>query len=184
MVQLATWSGRVAAGEAVVLQLLGELDARDAWAQTGVLSCAQTRAITRVATPADEAEWVELARHTTAAQLEKTTRGVDRCRQDPTPQHEQPESASVSWGDDGYVLLQLRISPAHAPGVLARLEDARAAEQHDRDRLYADLAADLAAVGRSRGSVRAPVRRAVRLPRAGLPRAAGAPRPVRPAQHR
>jgi hypothetical protein len=112
VVELATWSGRVAAGEAVVLRLLGELDVREAWGQVGVLSCAhwaawklgltlttarekvrvarglrdlpllterfssgrvsyaQVRAITRVATAADEADWIELARHTTAAQLE------------------------------------------------------------------------------------------------------------------
>ena len=186
VVALATWSGRVAAGEAVLLGLLGELDARGAWAQVGVLSCAhwaawklgltpttarekvrvaralrdlpllaermsqgqvsysQVRAITRVATAADEADWIELARHTTAAQLVKTTRGVDRCRQDPQPEHAQPEAVSVSWSDDGYLLLKLRISPAHAPGVLARLEEAQTAEQTDRDRASAELAADLA----------------------------------------
>lgn len=38
--QLMTWAGRVAAGEAVLLRLLGELDEREAWAQDGVLSCA------------------------------------------------------------------------------------------------------------------------------------------------
>jgi hypothetical protein len=98
VVELATWSGRVAAGEGLVLRLLGELDAREAWAQIGVLSCAhwaawklgltlttarekvrvarclrdlplltdrmaqgrvsyaQVRAITRVATPANESD--------------------------------------------------------------------------------------------------------------------------------
>jgi hypothetical protein len=187
VLELASWSGRVAAGEAQVLRLLGELDVRDTWAEVGVLSCAhwaawklgltlvtarekvrvgrrlrdlplltermsegrvsyaQVRAITRVATPMDEAEWIELARHTTASQLEKATRGVDRTRQDPRPHDQQPPAAIVSWGDDGYLLLQIRIDPSDAPAVLARLEDVRAAEQTDRDKLYATLATDLAA---------------------------------------
>ncbi len=37
---LLSWAGRVAAGEARVLALLGELDAREVWAEQGVLSCA------------------------------------------------------------------------------------------------------------------------------------------------
>ena len=32
---LAGWAGRVAAGEAVLLRLIAELDAREAWAQWG-----------------------------------------------------------------------------------------------------------------------------------------------------
>jgi hypothetical protein len=40
VVELACWSGRVAAGEARVLRLLGELDVRERWAEVGVLSCA------------------------------------------------------------------------------------------------------------------------------------------------
>jgi hypothetical protein len=183
--QLATWAGRLAAGEGQLLVLLGELDVREGWAQIGVLSCAhwaawklgltlptarekvrvarslrdlpqltarmsagrvsyaQVRAITRVATAADEGEWIELARHTTAAQLEKASRGVDRCRQDPKPAHEQPPAVTISWDDDGSLLLTIRISPHEAPAVLARLEQARAAEQTDRDKLYTDLATDL-----------------------------------------
>jgi hypothetical protein len=194
VVELATWSGRVAAGEGLVLRLLGELDAREAWAQIGVLSCAhwaawklgltlttarekvrvarclrdlplltdrmaqgrvsyaQVRAITRVATPANEADWIELARHTTASQLEKTARGVDRCRQDPASGSELPEAFRTSWDDDGFLVLQVRISPTEAPAVLARLQDARAAEQADRDRLYADLTTDLRASPAMRGA--------------------------------
>lgn len=38
--ELLTWAGRVAAGEAVVLRLLGEVDARGTWAQHGLRSCA------------------------------------------------------------------------------------------------------------------------------------------------
>ena len=38
--EVTTWAGRVAAGEARLLELIGELDAREAWAGWGVLSCA------------------------------------------------------------------------------------------------------------------------------------------------
>ncbi len=37
---IVTWSGRVAAGEAELLAYIGEFDHREAWAGTGLLSCA------------------------------------------------------------------------------------------------------------------------------------------------
>ena len=37
---ITTWAGRLAAGEAELLRLLGEFDAREAWAELGMLSCA------------------------------------------------------------------------------------------------------------------------------------------------
>ena len=183
--ELTTWAGRVAAGEALVLRLLGELDEREAWAGHGVLSCAnwaswrlgltlptarekvrvaralrglpqlaeqfgagrlsyaQARAITRVATPADEARWLELAEFTTAAQLEKAVRGVARARGLRTPPDQPREAVRISWDEDGTLVVGLRISAFHAPAVLAALEQARATEQADRDRLYAQLAEDL-----------------------------------------
>ena len=186
VVQLTTWAGRVAAGEALVLRLLGELDAREAWAEWGVLSCAhwaswrlgltlttarekvrvarclrelplltaqlgagrvsyaQARAISRIATAEDEERWLELARFTTAAQLEKAVRGVGRATKQPGPAQEQGDAVRISWDEDGTLLLNLRISAAQAPGVLAALEAAQQAEQSDRDARYAQLAKDLA----------------------------------------
>jgi hypothetical protein len=193
--QLTKWAGRVAAGEAHLLRLLGELDAREAWAQPGVLSCAhwaswklgltlgtarervrvarclrelprisaalsagrvsyaQVRALTRVATAEEEEHWLELARFTTAAQLERAVRGVGRARAARGPRDAEAEAAAaeaaaavrVSWDVDGSLLLNLRIAPARAPGVLASLESAQQAEQRDRDAQYAQLAKDLAA---------------------------------------
>ncbi len=46
----------------------------------GRLSWTQVRAITRVATPADEQTYVELARHATGAQSERLVRGVRRAQ--------------------------------------------------------------------------------------------------------
>jgi hypothetical protein len=157
--QLRSWSARVAAGEALLLQLLGELDAREAWAPSGAtcnahwaswqlglslptarekvrvaralcdlpllsaalaagrMSYAQVRAISRVATPADEQTWVELAALTTTAQLERAVRGVGRVRGD-KPDPELPTDR-IAWEQDGTLLLTVRIAAAQAPGVLA-----------------------------------------------------------------
>src|SRR5690348_13877237 len=38
--EVACWSGRVAAGEARLVALIGELDVRGAWGGQGLLSCA------------------------------------------------------------------------------------------------------------------------------------------------
>jgi hypothetical protein len=38
--EITTWAGRVAAGEARLLELIGEYDARGAWCGPGLLSCA------------------------------------------------------------------------------------------------------------------------------------------------
>jgi hypothetical protein len=176
--ELTTWAGRLA--------LIAELDEREVWARTGVLSCAhwvswrlgwtaatarervrvaralrglplltevfgqgrvsyaQVRALTRVATSADEQTWVELARHTTAAQLEKAVRGVARSRKDPE-QVAWADRARVSWDEDGTLVLTLRIAPAHAPQVLAALEAGQQQEQAERDATLAVLATELAA---------------------------------------
>ncbi len=126
---------------------------------SGRVSYAQARAITRVASAADEQQWVDLARVTTAAQLERAVRGVrrvmhDRAQHDPTVEgtadqtadrHSAPvrEALRVVWEDDGSLLLTVRVSSVHAPAVLARIEQAQQAEQSDGDALYARLARDL-----------------------------------------
>ncbi|MEO6204580.1 MAG: DUF222 domain-containing protein [Mycobacteriales bacterium] len=182
--ELRVWSARIAAGDAYVLRLVGELDAREAWAVGGVLSCAhwvswqlglslatardrvrvaralrclpllsaelaagrlsyaQVRALVRVATPEDEAQWVELAQGATAAQLEKVVRGVGKARGDGVPS--QKPAARMAWDEDGTLVLTLRISAAHAPAVLAALESAQQQEQRDRDERLAALSTELA----------------------------------------
>ncbi|MDQ1632230.1 MAG: hypothetical protein QOC80_2202 [Frankiaceae bacterium] len=118
--RLTTWAGRTAAGEARLLALLGEFDARCGWAGVGVRSCAhwatwrlgwshttamekvrvaralrslptirgafgagrvsfsQVRALTRIATPANEHVFLELARVASAGQLEAIVGGIRR----------------------------------------------------------------------------------------------------------
>jgi hypothetical protein len=186
--EVTTWAARVARGEARHLQLIAELDAREAWAVHGVTSCAhwlswklgwarttarervrvaaalralpltseafeagrlsysQVRAITRVATPADEETWVSLARHSTGGQLDKAARGAERARAaDEDPATRPPKQAArVEWDDDGDLVLTLRL-PAHAAvAVLAALELHQTAEQSERDEAVSDLVTDLA----------------------------------------
>jgi hypothetical protein len=171
--RIVTWAGRVAAGEAQLLELIGEYDRREAWGGHGMLSCAQwlswrtslsptaarekvrvaralhelpvvqqafgagrlsysqVRAITRVATPHEQQRWVELARHTTAGQLDKAVRGVRRVHkieQDAA----DPELAAwrmqarKSYDGDGNAVYRI-VLPAEQAAVLdAALEAIRA----------------------------------------------------------
>lgn len=188
--ELLTWAGRVAAGKAVVLRLLGEVDARGTWEQHGLRSCAhwvawrlgvtlttaqervrvaralrvlpavagafgqgrvsyaQVRAISRVATPADEATWLELARCSTAAQLERAARGAARVRReeerrrDPELVAEQ-DRVRATWDDDGTLVLTLRIPPGQAPLVIAALEARTAEVRAEQEVRLGELAAEL-----------------------------------------
>lgn len=185
--QLLTWEGRVAAGMAVALALLGEVDTRGTWAAQGAVSCAhwaswrlgltlatarervrvaralrglsllgeafaqgrlsyaQARAVTRVATAGDEHTWVELARHCTAAQLEKAVRGAVQVRRNEEVTGSVPAPSSrVRWDADGTLVLTVRVAPEHAPAVLAVLEQRQAEEQAERDARLQELAVELA----------------------------------------
>ena len=178
-----TWAARVARGEAELLDLIGELDAREAWAVHGITSCAdwlswqlgwaattarervrvalalralpliraelgagrlsysQVRAVTRMATAAEEPRWLQLARHCTGAQLDKIARGGERARAADTPDSERPVKRAVhlEWDDDGDLILTLRFPAHEAVPVLAVLEHAQAAVQADRDQALHEL---------------------------------------------
>ena len=68
------WTDGVAREHVRVARRLGELPLLDDALRRGELSYAKVRAITRVATPANEALLLEMARHTTGAQLEEICR--------------------------------------------------------------------------------------------------------------
>jgi len=177
--ELTTWAGRIAAGEAKLVALIGEFDHREAWGGPGMLSCAhwltwrlgmglkaahervrvaralielpqvreafgrgqlswtQVRAITRVSSAEDEATWVELARHSTGAQLERLVRGVRRARK-PEEDAVDPEAAAwreetrVFYDDDGTLAIIARLPAEEGAVVLAALEQARAVLDHER----------------------------------------------------
>ena len=97
--------GRVAAREQVrVARALGGLPFIDAALHDGRLSYSKVRAMTRVATPANEAELLELAELSTASQLERICRGYRRCHREITG--EEPPAAKQRridwrWEDGG-----------------------------------------------------------------------------------
>ena len=60
--QITTWSGRVAAGEARLLTLIGEFDHREAWGGPGLLSCAHWLSWRTGLSPGSAHERVRVAR--------------------------------------------------------------------------------------------------------------------------
>jgi hypothetical protein len=67
-----------------VARVLGELPLVDATFAAGKLSYAKVRAITRVATPETEQDFIDVAMHATASQIEKLTSAYRRVRVDPS----------------------------------------------------------------------------------------------------
>ena len=59
---IVTWSGRIAAGEAELLALIGEFDQREAWAGPGLLSCAHWLSWRTSLSPGAAREKVRVAR--------------------------------------------------------------------------------------------------------------------------
>ena len=94
----------------------------------GELSFSKVRAITRVADFADESELLELARHATAAQLERLVRayrGVVSTQIEHANRAHEERFLSWSWDDDGSVVFRGRL-PAEDGALLIRaLEAAR-----------------------------------------------------------
>jgi hypothetical protein len=60
--QIVTWAGRIAAGEAELLILVGEFDAREAWGGIGLLSCAHWLSWRTSLSPSASREKVRVAR--------------------------------------------------------------------------------------------------------------------------
>ena len=102
----------------------------------GQLSWTQVRAVCRVAVPADEGVYVELARLASGAQLEKLVRGVRRARK-PVEDAADPERAkhlmrsSVRYDEDGTMMITVKGRPQGAV-ILAAIDAARA--DLDRER--------------------------------------------------
>jgi hypothetical protein len=78
-----TGIGLNAAREKVrVARALGELPRIDKLFSRGELSYSKVRAITRVATPETEQDFIDIALHATAAQIERLARAYERTRED------------------------------------------------------------------------------------------------------
>ena len=101
----------------------------------GRMSYSKVRAVTRVATPDNEAMLVLYAESATAAQLEKVIRGYRRCQRDEDnlDAHQQFERRSVRWwvDDEGYIRIAARLAPDDGALIVAQME--RLAEDSGED---------------------------------------------------
>lgn len=168
--EISSLAGLIAVASCRLLVLIGEFDAREAWAAHGIMSCAhwlgwrcgigpssarehirvaralrglprtveafaagrlsysKVRAITRVATAANEADLVEIALCAPAHHLERLVRGL-RTAQTTVPaanlRHAR-RHLSWRWAEDGSLLLSGRFSPEDGAMIVEALEDRRA----------------------------------------------------------
>jgi Domain of unknown function (DUF222)/HNH endonuclease len=100
---------------------------REAFA-AGRLSYSKVRAITRVADHHNEAELVQTALVTTAAQLERIVRGMRRATRSQITERHHRRTVSWHWGEDGMLVLHARLDPDEGALTIAALTAAQAAE--------------------------------------------------------
>ena len=119
----------------------------------GRLSYSQVRAITRVATPKDEAMYLRIAANATGDQLDRIVRGVRRARhleEVNQPGYIQPPVLTTRYNEDGSMSISIRVPAEDGAVILAAL---RAAQADLRD-----TAASSRSGGIFRGRIRQPAR--------------------------
>lgn len=120
------WSGTTAREHVRVARKLGELPAIDAALQRGEVSYCKVRAITRVATPANEQMLLEDARLTTGAQLDKICRKLGGVLRNEQVQSEASDRerryVRRAEREDGMVRIEAVLHPEEAALVWAALE--------------------------------------------------------------
>jgi hypothetical protein len=129
-----------------VARALGALPHIDDGFARGELSYAKVRAMTRVATPANEARLLELARNATGAQLERICRGLRQVNanmaieagDEPPPEDRCVRERHLPGG---MVTLELTLSPDEAALILQAIEKARD-DQRRGQRDAADVSAE------------------------------------------
>ena len=111
-----------------VARALAELPHLSAAMQRGDLSYSKVRALTRVATPANETELLDFARCATAAHVERLVRAwrrVDRVAEAADNRRRQESRHLETWvDDDGMVVILGRLSPEVGAVVRCALEAA------------------------------------------------------------
>ena len=91
----------------------------------GELSYAKVRALTRVAEAESEEELLELARHLTAAQLERAVRAYRRVTAQEANDLQSLAYAGYTWEEDGSLVLRARLAPEDGALFLRALEASR-----------------------------------------------------------
>src|SRR5262249_2221071 len=101
-----------------VAHALARLPLLDAALRDGQLSFSKARAMTRIATPDNEANLLEMARHATAAQLEKICRLYRQIQPRDPAADEARRYLRVRDTDDGMVRIEIQLRPDEATRVL------------------------------------------------------------------
>ncbi|HKA87360.1 MAG TPA: DUF222 domain-containing protein [Haliangiales bacterium] len=101
-----------------VAQALARLPLIDAALRDGELSFSKARAMTRIATPENEANLLEIACHATAAQLEKICRLYRQVQPRDPAADEARRYLRVRDTDDGMVRIEIQLRPDEAARVL------------------------------------------------------------------
>lgn len=128
---------------------LAELPAIHAAFTSGRMSWSQVRAVTRVATVDDGVDWPEVARHTSAGQLERIVRGIRRTQRVEEVAAD-PERAAYQlrtrhrYDADGNLTVTIYAPAEYAPLVLAGIEAQRAELDRQRQAEAAEHVADAA----------------------------------------
>ncbi|MEZ5411376.1 MAG: DUF222 domain-containing protein [Acidimicrobiales bacterium] len=117
--------GSVAASEHIrVAQALRCLPAIAQALNSGAITWSKVRAVTRIATPATETTWLNVALDATAAQVEQIVRN-QRHIQAADADH-QEATRSLSWrqaDDDGSLVITLRVPAVERAAVIAAVQD-------------------------------------------------------------
>jgi hypothetical protein len=115
-----------------VARALGELRLIDAAFAAGKLSYSKVRALTRVATPETEQDFLDIAMHATAAQIERLAGAYRRSRVDPSqPNLDMRRFARRCETRSGMVRMEIQLPPEQAnmvwQAMLAALDAGRSA---------------------------------------------------------
>ena len=125
-----------------VARRLDELPAVRAAFEVGRMTWSQVRAITRVAEPDDGVDWIDLASHTSGAQIERIVRGIRRVKAIEEAAAD-PELAEYRmrtrhrYDADGNLVITIYAPAQDAPVILAGLQAQR--DELDRRRLAAPI---------------------------------------------
>jgi hypothetical protein len=115
-----------------VARALGTLPLIDDALRQARVSYSKVRAMSRVATPGNEADLLTMARHSTAAQLEKICRSLRRVDQEDA-EREPERYVRVRDRGDGTVRLEAVLAPDEAVKIMEALRSVRAAMSEGTD---------------------------------------------------
>jgi Domain of unknown function (DUF222)/HNH endonuclease len=148
-------SPRAAREQVRVARALTELPQIRETFSRGELSYSKVRALSRVATEENEADFIEFAGHATAAQLERILRGHRRVRRiDDEPLHPDP-FLTTYWDEDGSLCLRGRLSAEDGALLVSALDAARQ-EIWEEDREGTEPGGSMHPQGGQRGSAEPP----------------------------